>query len=560
MKLKEFFKKGYQSLSVFGAVIFFTYGGQKLANLENICNRDQNKFFEGLCYAQKVNSKIYSEINFFIGTVKLLYKGTKRAPRWASSSSLDRFKEYNSGFDFSYDAKKGINKGFFLLSRIDPDFKVPKVELWDLTQQSIIHTWQFNIEDIRSKIKINDKDWEVLRFLHPLLLEDGSIVTHIQPENDNTQLLKFDYCGNLTKIQADKLGYHHSIEIGDKNRLYVPIARVKEQSKFYENYKKFPPNFRNEGIAILNTDLVLEKVIPLDEIFDSIGLLSYVNSRFSDFKNLKELEEKFISIYNHHNVWIEKFEGKEISYLDDFEIILKCYQSLSKYIESTWLLLKQLNDKNKKILFEGAQGFYLDLDHGTYPYVTSSNTVPSNASTGSGANPKYLKKILGITKAYTTRVGNGPFPTEENNDIGEKLGKIGNEFGTVTGRKRRCGWLDILMLKKAITVSGINGLVLTKLDVLDSFRDIKICTSYKINNQIVKDYPSNISSHHHVIPIYETLKGWEEKTKGIKKFEKLPLNAQNFVKRIETLISCNIDIVSTGPERDENIVINEVFS
>ncbi len=285
MKLKKIFKKGYQSLSIFGAVIFFTYGGQKLANLENICIRDQNKFFEGLCYAQKVNSKIYSEINYFIGTVKLLNKGTKRAPRWASSFSLDRFKEYNSGFDFSYDAKKGINKGFFLLSRIDPDLKVPKVELWDLTQQSIIHTWQFNIEDIRSKIKINDTDWEVLRFLHPLLLEDGSIVTHIQPENDNTQLLKFNYCGNLTKIQADKLGYHHSIEIGDKNRLYVPIARVKEQSKFYENYKKFPANFRNEGIAILNTDLVLEKVIPLDEIFDSIGLLSYVNSRFSDFKN-----------------------------------------------------------------------------------------------------------------------------------------------------------------------------------------------------------------------------------------------------------------------------------
>ena len=241
------------------------------------------------------------------------------------------------------------------------------------------------------------------------------------------------------------------------------------------------------------------------------------------------------------------------------QIILKCFQNLSKHIGNSWLLLKQLNDKNKKILFEGAQGFYLDLDHGTYPYVTSSNTVPSNASTGSGANPRYLKKILGITKAYTTRVGNGPFPTEEDNDVGEKLGKIGNEFGTVTGRKRRCGWLDIVMLKKAITVSGINGLVLTKLDVLDSFKDIKICTTYKINNQIVKDYPSNISNHH-VIPIYETLKGWEEKTKGITKFEKLPLDAQNFVKRIETLVNCDIDIISTGPERDENIIINEVFS
>ena len=282
--------------------------------------------------------------------------------------------------------------------------------------------------------------------------------------------------------------------------------------------------------------------------------------RFSDFKNSKELEEKFVSIYNHHNVWIKTFEGKEISYYDDFKTILKCYQNLSKYIDNTWLLLKHLNDKDSKILFEGAQGFYLDLDHGTYPYVTSSNTVAANASTGSGANPKYLNKILGITKAYTTRVGNGPFPTEENNEVGEKLGKFGNEFGTVTGRKRRCGWLDILMLKKAITVSGINGLVLTKLDVLDSFKDIKICTSYKINNEIFEDYPGNVSSKEHVIPIYETLEGWEEKTKGVTKFKELPLNAQNFVKRIQSLVNCKIDIVSTGPERDENIILNEVFN
>ena len=282
--------------------------------------------------------------------------------------------------------------------------------------------------------------------------------------------------------------------------------------------------------------------------------------RFIDFKNHKELEEKFISIYKHHNVWIEKFEGKALTYHDDFEAILKCYKNLSKYINNTWLLLKQLNDKNKKILFEGAQGFYLDLDHGTYPFVTSSNTVAANASIGSGANPNHLKKILGITKAYTTRVGNGPFPTEENTELGEKLGKIGNEFGTVTGRKRRCGWLDIVMLKKAITVSGINSLVLTKLDVLDSFPDIKICTSYKINNQIFENYPSHMSSYQHVTPIYETLKGWEKKTKGITNFKNLPLNAQNFVKRIQLLVNCNVDIVSTGPDRDENIIINEVFS
>ena len=282
--------------------------------------------------------------------------------------------------------------------------------------------------------------------------------------------------------------------------------------------------------------------------------------RFCDFKNPKELEEKFISIYNHHNVWIEKFEGKKISYHNDLKSILKCYQNLSRYIDNTWLLLKKLNDNKRKILFEGAQGFYLDLDHGTYPYVTSSNTVAANASIGSGANPKYLKKTLGITKAYTTRVGNGPFPTEENNDLGEKLGKIGKEFGTVTGRKRRCGWLDILMLKKAITVSGINGLVLTKLDVLDTFKDIKICTSYNINNQIFEDFPNDMSNLKNITPIYETLSGWEETTKGVRKFVDLPLNAQNFIRKIEELVDCKVDIVSTGPERDECIIISEVFN
>ena len=282
--------------------------------------------------------------------------------------------------------------------------------------------------------------------------------------------------------------------------------------------------------------------------------------RLSDFTNPEELEEKFVSIYNHHNVWIEKFEGKQIPYHNDFKIILKCYQNLSRYVDNTWLLLKKLNDKKKKILFEGAQGFYLDLDHGTYPYVTSSNTVAANASIGSGVNPRYLKKILGITKAYTTRVGNGPFPTEENNDVGERLGQIGKEFGTVTGRKRRCGWLDILMLKKAITVSGINGLVLTKLDVLDTFKKIKICTKYKINDQIIEDYPSNMSNILHIKPIYETLNGWEETTKGVTKFGDLPLNAQNFINKIEELVDCNIEIISTGPERDENIIISDIFN
>ena len=282
--------------------------------------------------------------------------------------------------------------------------------------------------------------------------------------------------------------------------------------------------------------------------------------KFSDFNDLKELKDKFKSLYDHHNVWIEKFEGNVLSYKNDYELILNCFNNLSKYIGNSWSLLKDLDDKNKNILFEGAQGFYLDLDHGTYPYVTSSNTVPANASIGSGFNPLKFKKILGITKAYTTRVGNGPFPTEESNEIGEMLGKIGKEFGTVTGRKRRCGWLDVLMLKQAIIISGINSLVLTKLDVLDTFKEIKICTKYKINEDIIDYYPSNGLDQMNVTPVYETLKGWVSNTKGIKSFSELPTEAKTFIKKVEMLVNCRIQIISTGPERNDTIILEDVFN
>ena len=282
--------------------------------------------------------------------------------------------------------------------------------------------------------------------------------------------------------------------------------------------------------------------------------------KFSDFNDLKELKDKFKSLYDHHNVWIEKFEGNALSYKNDYKLILNCFNNLSKYIGNSWSLLKDLDDKNKNILFEGAQGFYLDLDHGTYPYVTSSNTVPANASIGSGFNPLKFKKILGITKAYTTRVGNGPFPTEESNEIGEMLGKIGKEFGTVTGRKRRCGWLDVLMLKQAIIISGINSLVLTKLDVLDTFKEIKICTKYKINEDIIDYYPSNGLDQMNVTPVYETLKGWVSNTKGIKSFSELPNEAKTFIKKVEMLVNCRIQIISTGPERNDTIILEDVFN
>ena len=226
----------------------------------------------------KVNNSINDELNLLTKNFRLAIKGEKNL-RNGKFLSKQKFKNYKAEFDFSYLPENGSHHGYFLLSRIDPELQEPKIELWDLTKQEIIHTWPINPELLIDKIKLDKKNKNVSRFLHPLLLSDGTIITHIQPEHKNTELLKFDYCGNLLKFRSDGLGYHHSIEMDDEKNIYVPIARVKKVSKYYENYKNFPNNYRNEGIAILNKDLELKEVIPLDEIFNSIGLLEYINGR-----------------------------------------------------------------------------------------------------------------------------------------------------------------------------------------------------------------------------------------------------------------------------------------
>ena len=218
-----------------------------------------------------------------------------------------------------------------------------------------------------------------------------------------------------------------------------------------------------------------------------------------------------------------------------------------------------LNPKKKKILFEGAQGILLDVDHGTYPFVTSSNTVASSAATGSGCGPNSIDYVLGITKAYTTRVGEGPFPTELKNKIGEELGKRGKEFGTVTSRKRRCGWFDGVLVRQTIKISGINGIALTKLDVLDNFEEIKMCIAYKLNGKIIDYLPAAVEDQIKVKPIYRSFKGWSTSTKGIKKFNKLPNNAKKYIKELERFINAKISSISTSPERNDTILIENPF-
>ena len=214
-----------------------------------------------------------------------------------------------------------------------------------------------------------------------------------------------------------------------------------------------------------------------------------------------------------------------------------------------------LNNRKKKILFEGAQGILLDVDHGTYPFVTSSNTVASSAATGSGCGPNSINYVLGITKAYTTRVGEGPFPTELTDSIGEQLGQKGKEFGTVTNRKRRCGWFDGVLVRQTIKISGIDGIALTKLDVLDELDEIKICIAYQLDGKKIDYLPAAVDDQLKVKPIYKIFEGWKSSTKGIKNFKDLPENAKKYINELEQFIETKVSSISTSPERNDTILI-----
>jgi adenylosuccinate synthase len=281
--------------------------------------------------------------------------------------------------------------------------------------------------------------------------------------------------------------------------------------------------------------------------------------RVCDLYNKKSREIQLKAALTHHNIILKGLSKKPIRKEVVNKILDKIAPILKPFVTNTMELILSSNNLNKNILFEGAQGSMLDIDHGTYPFVTSSNTVSSQSATGSGIGPSLINYVLGITKAYTTRVGNGPFPTELNNKTGELLGKIGHEFGVVTGRKRRCGWFDAVIVNYTIILSGINGIALTKLDVLDSFKEVKICIGYKINNKIIKSVPESYTEMNKIKPIYETLKGWQQNTQKCKSFAELPSNAKKYIKRIEKLIECPVSMISTSPERKDTILITNPF-
>ena len=289
---------------------------------------------------------------------------------------------------------------------------------------------------------------------------------------------------------------------------------------------------------------------------DKVGRRSI---RVMDLVSEKNLDHRLETVLMHHNA-IRKGLGKEIYKKDKLkQDLLKIAPEILKYSQPVWKKIDEFKSQGKKILFEGAQGILLDVDHGTYPFVTSSNTVAAAAATGSGCGPNSINYVLGITKAYTTRVGEGPFPTELKNDIGEKLGTKGKEFGTVTSRKRRCGWFDGVLVRQTIKISGIDGVALTKLDVLDEFDEIKMCIAYELNGKKIDYLPAAADDQLRVKPIYKSFEGWKKPTNGIKKFDDLPEKAKNYINSLEKFIETKISSISTSPEREDTILIIDPF-
>ena len=350
--------------------------------------------------------------------------------------------------------------------------------------------------------------------------------------------------------------------------------------------KKEIDELKNQNIKISSENLIISEsaflILPIHQVIDKlrennkntekIGTTgrgigpSYEDKvgrrgvRICDLFDKVELSSKLSKLYDFHNIWLGAMGEKQLDPEDILENIWDLGQTLKSYVQPSWLLINRYNQPASNILFEGAQGTFLDVDHGTYPFVTSSNTTASQAGMGSGLGPTDIDYTLGITKAYTTRVGSGPFPTEDNGKDEILLGKKGHEFGTVTGRQRRCGWFDSVLVKQAVSLSSIKGIALTKLDVLDEFDEIKICTGYSLNGKNINFLPSAEKEQKQIKPIYEILKGWKKGIVGVKNVNDLPEEAKIYIKRIEELVKCPIIIISTSPERSDTIHIKDPFN
>jgi adenylosuccinate synthase len=282
--------------------------------------------------------------------------------------------------------------------------------------------------------------------------------------------------------------------------------------------------------------------------------------RVCDLAHLDALDAQLDRLTAHHDALRAGFGEPPIDRAALVEELRSIADFVLSFAKPVWRNLNEARSRGKRILFEGAQGVLLDVDHGTYPFVTSSNTIAGTAAGGSGLGPSAVGFVLGIAKAYTTRVGSGPFPTELEDETGERLGQRGHEFGTVTGRKRRCGWFDAVLVRQSAAVGGITGIALTKIDVLDGFDEVQICTGYRLGDEVLDYFPAHAADQAQVEPIYETMAGWSETTAGARSWAELPAQAIKYIRRIEELIRCPVALVSTSPEREDTILVRDPFA
>ena len=351
------------------------------------------------------------------------------------------------------------------------------------------------------------------------------------------------------------------------------------------HFKKEIEKLRAQGITIDQSNLIIAENTPLilpihgelDRARESLEDIAKIGTtsrgigpayedkvgrraiRVSDLADTDTLEERVSRLLLHHNSLRRGMGLSEASAEDLIISLKKIAPEILKYAAPVWNILNKKRRAGKRILFEGAQGSLLDIDFGTYPFVTSSNVIAGQAATGSGVGPGAIDFVLGIVKAYTTRVGEGPFPSELFDDDGQRLGERGNEFGTVTGRKRRCGWFDAALVKQTCTTSGVSGIALTKLDVLDGFSSISICVGYELDGQRIEFLPMASAQQSRCIPIYEVMEGWSDSTEGARSWNDLPSQAVKYVRRVEELIGCPVAILSTSPEREDTILVTDPF-
>jgi adenylosuccinate synthase len=369
-------------------------------------------------------------------------------------------------------------------------------------------------------------------------------------------------------VREGKLSVIGNGVVLDPQALIEEIERLKGQ-----NVNVTPQSLR----IAENATLILPVHQELDAIRESASALTRVGStrrgigpayedkvgrraiRVMDLADAPALARKIERLLSHHNALRRGLGLPEVDPVALQRQLEAIAPKVLPYMDRVWSLLDQKRREGKRILFEGAQGALLDIDHGTYPFVTSSNTVAAQAATGSGLGPGAIDYVLGICKAYTTRVGEGPFPTEQKNEIGRLIGERGREFGTVTGRPRRCGWFDAVLVRQTVRTSGINGLALTKLDILDGLTEIKVCTAYRLDGREIDYLPAGEHAQARVEPVYETVDGWQEPTARARSWAELPAQAIKYVRRIEELVGCPVALLSTSPEREDTILMRNPF-